>query len=81
MENSFSKRFKSSMKIGKNHSIFENLVPIDKKIKPSQVHDDNLIKNWKTQTLWVLSRRKVRKIKLHICAARDNIGIKYAKSI
>jgi len=32
------------MKIGKNHSIFENLVPIDKKIKPSQVHDDILMK-------------------------------------
>jgi hypothetical protein len=32
------------MKVGKNHSIFENLVPIDKKIKPSQVHDDNLVK-------------------------------------
>jgi hypothetical protein len=40
MENSFSKRFKSSMKISKNHSIFDNLVPIDKSIKLNQVHND-----------------------------------------
>lgn len=40
MENSFTKRFKSSMKITKNNSIFEKLVPIDKKIKPSQIHHE-----------------------------------------
>lgn len=40
MENSFSKRFKSSMKISKNKSIFENLIPIDKSIKLHQIHDE-----------------------------------------
>lgn len=32
------------MKITKNNSIFENLIPIDKKIKPSQVHNEISIK-------------------------------------
>lgn len=39
MAGDFSKRFKSSMKISKNNSIFDNLVPISKVIKSSQIHD------------------------------------------
>lgn len=40
MESDFSKRFKSSMKINKNQSMFETLIPINKSIKLSQIHED-----------------------------------------
>ena len=43
METSFHLRFKSSMKINKNPSIFENLVPIEKTLKDSQIYKEFLV--------------------------------------
>lgn len=40
MEARFRNRFKSSLKINKNSSIFDKLIPIDKVINKSQIHDD-----------------------------------------
>ena len=40
MENKFTKRFKSSMKLSKGSFIFENLVPIDKTLKQNQIHNE-----------------------------------------
>lgn len=40
MASEFSKRFKSSMQVSKNKSIFDNLVPIDKTLRSSQIHND-----------------------------------------
>lgn len=40
MASEFSKRFKSSMQVSKNRSIFDNLVPIDKTLRSSQIHND-----------------------------------------
>ena len=40
MENSFSSRFKSRMKIEKNSSIFDTLIPIEKKLKEYQLHNE-----------------------------------------
>ena len=46
METRFKKRFKSSiMKITKNSSIYDKLVPIEKSINPSQIHNDISIKS------------------------------------